>query len=156
MCLKLTSTPNVKVAEEDIVCYKVVTRDRKYGHTKYRSPYLDRIISYGAKLDNVPVVAKLGRKEVSESDFKEGLVLTEEYGRFVIKGGAIHSYANKADALDSLNDYFRRLFADKYTTYFLVECIIPKGTPYYVGKNYDDEKNYASRELIYKTILAED
>lgn len=151
MCLRLASNFQVKIAEEDIVCYKVVSRVKKNGHTKYRSPYRDKLISCGAKLNNVSVVAKSGRKEVSESDFKKCSV-TEEYGTFVINNGAIHSYANRVDAFVILKTFFINFFEDEYTTYFLAECIIPKGTPYYVGF-YDNHKSYASRELIYKTIL---
>ena len=72
----------------------------------------------------------------------------------MIDDGAIHSFSSKKDALREKNTFFKVFLEDYYKAYFLAECIIPEGTLYYTGiSGGDRHKDYASRELIYKTIL---
>lgn len=155
MCLILDSEAiEAKVAKKDIVCYKIVCREKKEGDIKYITPYCHNIISSGSNLSNVPVVAKFDGNEISDSNFKKGTIKTTYYDTFMIDGGAIHSFSNKKDALREMNTFFKVFLEDDCKTYFLAECIIPKGTLYYTGiSGGDRHKDYASRELIYKTII---
>ena len=166
MCLILKSNDSkVHISDEDIVCYKVVERMKKSDHKRYYSASTEKYISSYAKLNNVHIVARYERNNrvVKEDDFIKGVMIdNHEYIESTITDGAIHSFVNLDDAICARAQhiaYFRWVKKHNYAPYiidreyFVVKCIIPKGTPYYIGINGLNEKNYASREIIYQTII---
>ena len=132
MCLTVTSTEknykkSVKVAEEDIVCWKVVTVDN-YG--KVLTAYRDFPVQLGKRLR-----AK-GKIKCARTVFK--LASGEEVYYHDFEGGLIHTYADKRSAY---------LLASDYSITAVVKCIIPKGSKYYEGDFFRD-KGYASKNII--------
>ena len=128
MCL-VCENLNYKIAEEDIVCYKVVFElDKK----SYMTPYQQ----YCCKLD--------------EHCVNKGTISIKRFSKdsnYYIYGGMFHSYQKLSDAcLDML--WFNSL--GKHT--IVIKCIIPKGTHYIEGNfgNMVCTPCYGSREIIYK------
>lgn len=117
MCLYKNQNVH-KIAEEDIVCYKIVVRDKKTGE----------LCSYWHKVPirlDEPIIAKLSeyvKRDLSRID--KPLVLRAE---------VVHTYRDCV--LDSV---YLNMIADDikwWTTTLLhevvmIECIIPKGTIY--------------------------
>jgi hypothetical protein len=142
MCLFVKNN-KVKIAKEDIICYKVL-KYLKSSHsptgTVLCTPFADQIIS----------------ESVLNGDFDFEAVGTpkieQEYdNEYSISEGYIHTCADK----DSANTiylqcaYYHEYYcANKFEIY---ECIIPKGTRYYEGV-YNHEKrisraSYASEKI---------
>jgi len=74
-----------------------------------------------------------------------------------IDGGVFHSIVNLEDAKDLImNDrYFYAAFHGNGDFVGIAECIIPKGTEYYVGVfESTGIPSYGSRDIIYKGICA--
>jgi hypothetical protein len=110
MCLY--STTGKKIAERDIVCYKVLS----YWHGKYYTPVM------GKKVKDAVLT---GRRLLRGGLFRE----KEAYGNvMVIGGGYIHVATNLK--------WLRIWYKGHEHRYF--KCIIPKGTEYWVSKDGDE------------------
>ena len=118
MCLYCKSGSDPKVATEDIVCWKLLKRN-KYTlvpRTPFHLLYVTR--------DQIE-----GRKD---------FVPKRPYGYFnhprggVVGDGFIHVYLDKNSPIDKLY-LFNRLSPDKDDELLIYECVIPKGTVYYEG-----------------------
>jgi len=122
MCL-YSSKENANIAEEDIVCYKVLYQP--YIFVKhYLTPYQYIEISNDIIDGKSYFIAK-----------GEGNVIYDDKSRkYLVTDGYIHTYANLNMAEESL-----------YLTANMVifKCIIPKGTKFYVGWRED----YASEKI---------
>jgi hypothetical protein len=134
MCL-YTKQWESKIAEEDITCYKALTKDLK-------SPCFGQ--QY--KLDKL-IKSKLVR---NPDDY---IALNDT----IINEG-LHTYKDKCDAIDTV--HFRWFCVNNWTNEVhevyapvVVECIIPKGSEYYIGEDRERCKQYASNQLITKKII---
>lgn len=109
MCL-FSKTKRLKVAKEDIKCYKRITFFFNGVDIKFVTPYQWTI---------VPLDVLLGKEEFSALGSLEA---TKEKGEYTIFGGVIHSYVFERDAHEN-----------QCSDELVVACIIPKGTKYIEG-----------------------
>lgn len=124
MCLYTKQICPIK-AKKDIVCYKyVLSADSSYG-SEYITPIMDMPIDIGKTYKAVcipkhgPIVGKRCIKP---------------YELFSIAEGYIHCYASKVVFMTST----------KKPIGHIIECIIPKGTLYYISY---DKKQIAAKEI---------
>lgn len=122
MCFDVKT--KVKIAEKDIVCYKLI---RSNGFPAHNNLYVN------------------GRKE----PFKVGYHYTENYfSKHGTRGGhiygyAFHSFINRVE--------LRKMYSSSHykTGWKTIKCVIPKGTYY-----YENNTQYCSSDIIYvKDIL---
>lgn len=119
MCLHIKKGQKAKIAQEDIVCYKIVEgKSLKSLETFYQY---------------TPV--KIGHTYVSELKVLGG-------GEEVEKG--LHSFVNLQDAAELAINWN---WECGYLNIYIIECIIPKGSRYYTGDFYGD--GYASDKITY-------
>ena len=126
MCLILTENSKLKIADEDIVCYKVMRKPLIPGRI-YRSEYYNYPYEVG-NLEDVGCISIVTNDE-DESIVKEGF----------------HSFAYKEDAYTY--DENRHRFDE--VSYTVVECTIPKGATYIKGM-FMGYSSYASNKIICK------
>ena len=109
------------IAQEDIVCYKMLVRKKCFIFSIYRTPFAYTIVfPFLLKRFNIPFKAR-GKEEIRKSY----LCI-----RYVIEKGFIHTYTNSGliPSLDGIE---------------IFECVIPKGTEYFaciLGKAYASKK----------------
>lgn len=134
MCLEVKSL--VKIAEEDIVCYKHVLGAIPFNNTekmRFYTLYQHMLVSIGetytleGKLENCFYCGY-------ESDFTS-------LGKVCVSRGAFHSYSFIGDIA---------LVANKGEA--IIECVIPKGTEYVEGE-FCGRKSYASKAITYVRLL---
>jgi hypothetical protein len=140
MCLTLIENSEIKAAEENIVCYKVVQRLQP---GIYRSEFRDYIYNAGALnymlngglvVTTCPVITYPARYS------KACTSIADKEWRFVERG--FHSFTCKEDAY--------KYNADIHvcsSSYVVVKCVIPKGANYVEG-TYMGYLNYASDKII--------
>lgn len=125
MCLTTVQTRWLR-AKEDIVCYKLLDRDKFYnpiyalyvkGITEYQTPFR------GTPINNEVLEGKKYFRAKGWSTFEPGL------GGYHITEGAIHACATEEKAWD----YYK--YGSMGNSIF--KCIIPKGTRYAVGIDDD-------------------
>ena len=119
MCLYAST--EIKKAENDIVCYKLLVKE----NNNYMTPY---------QYVNVPKLAIWG------------LMKFKAEGKFTIYAhtvtdGAIHTYSELLMPDDILGKFVNRM------KYEMWECIIPKGTKYTEGTSSDMHIGYASKSI---------
>lgn len=138
MCLeKKSSIP--KIATKDIIVYKILISE----NNKLFTPYYKNNIKIGKTYKgifnkyNIFIKHRLYTFNNSIICFLISLFFSK-----VIYSGYIHSY-NNYDILFNFNNW---LYCNNY---YIVKCIIPKGTLYFIGKNGD----IASRKLKYVKII---
>lgn len=145
MCLDRDIKENpLKLAEEDIVCYKGVQIPyeewfkiktwilRKLKRFKnYKTYFSDDSIVIGRVFVAEPVLSK---EELDRCDKED----------FSIEAGFIHSFKNLKDA---------REFAKRRNYIDVVKCIIPAGTYYFEGLNHDFTEGYASTQIKYIKVI---
>jgi hypothetical protein len=126
MCLY--STTGKKIAERDIVCYKVLS----YWHGKYYTPVM------GKKVKDAVLT---GRRLFRGGLFRQKRKFTNYIS---IEGGYVHVYS-------TLMNCHRYWFCGGCRYY---KCIIPKGTEYWVN---DDGKEFAARKIrfVERVVLEE-
>ena len=114
--------PEMKVADKDIVCYKILTERERDGHKYYRTPFTGNDIGLGEIIDakGYPDFQNCGSR----------FALQEGYNTS-ISGGFIHTFKTKQAAIRIASNC-------KYDGYWIddpviVRCKIPKGTKYYEG-----------------------
>lgn len=123
MCL-FANTKRLKVAKEDIKCYKRITFLFDGDKIKLVTPYQWRI---------VPIDVLLGKEEFSALG---DLEVQKGKGEYTIFGGVIHTYAYERDACESQS-------SDE----LVVACIIPKGTKYIEGHDGWGIKTIAAQTI---------
>jgi len=123
MCL-FAKTKRLKVAKEDIKCYKRITFLFDGDKIKFCTPY---------QWTFVPIDVLLGKEEFSALG---NLEATKGKGEYTIFGGVIHTYAFERDACES-----------RYSDELVVACIIPKGTKYIEGHD-----NFGCKTIAAQTI----
>lgn len=125
MCLDIKRSDEAIIASEDIICYKALL-NRGYG--------LENLVTYyqGSEV-------KIGETYVSE----------------LVKSGSsieigLHSFAK----LNGIKN-FRKDSCRSFKSIFVAECIIPKGSSYFIGKFEMDcgYTSYASDCLKYVKII---
>lgn len=113
MCLTLNSDSEIKIAEKDIICYKILREDSEVYAI---SPYFDFEYIVGATY-------KINKKlKIRFGDNYEG-----DDSKFVEEG--FHSFERLQSAMDFL--YSRRKFFSRCRVY---ECVIPKGATVIYGR----------------------
>lgn len=124
MCL-FANTKRLKVAKEDIKCYKRITFFFNGADIKFVTPYQWTI---------VPNDVLLGKEQFSALGRLEITIAAK--GEYTIFGGVIHAYAFERDACES-----------QCSDELVVACIIPKGTRYIEGHD-----GWGRRTIAAKTI----
>lgn len=136
MCLIVKKNTKKKIAEKDVVCYKLVERC-SYDKTTFRTPFRNVILS-DSILKGKETYKASGRMMPFHPDYIE-----LERGDRIIEKGGIHTYANKKDVMKEVDK-------TNNSNFHIYKCIIPKGTPYYEGYFYcltGDYVSYASKQI---------
>ncbi len=136
MCLAVKSL--VKIAEEDIVCYKHVLAVIPFNNTekmRFYTLYQHMPVSIG---ETYTLEGKLEDcfYRGYESDFTS-------LGTVCVSRGAFHSYS-------FVSGDIAELAANKGEA--IIECAIPKGTEYVEG-DFCGRKSYASKAITYVRLL---
>ena len=133
MCLYIKKNAKQRIAKKDIECWKILeinvpAIDENH---LYRTPFMFRYVVLGNEYRNAnPLIPYIDGPDLA---IHEGF----------------HTYRFKDDALDVF-DRNKKYFAP--SRFCVVRCIIPAGTPYYIGTStdflsYNDE--YCSQALRY-------
>lgn len=121
MCL-ITKTIEFKIAEEDIICYKIVKiTDWELGYCV--TPYIGFQLQFMHKYDDSEPLEFVDRAGIADD--------------YAVRRGVFHTFKNYDDALYELEHTWTE-------NYKVVNCIIPKGTEYLEGEFYNWDKKYAS------------
>ena len=123
MCLHLNHL-EPKIADKDIVCYKLVKRTKIKGIYKSSFQEFEYIIRqlYTNNLD-----IRFANKSIKRSFYKRF---------YIIEEGMFHSYAS----------YLYPVILSPLPCGALLKCIIPKGAYYFEGY-FDDSPSYASSQI---------
>lgn len=136
----------VKVAEKDIICYKVL-KNKKVSFS----------FSPTGTILCTPVNSKVISESILNGDYDlcaEGvqkIYKAEDSDEYLIDEGYIHTCADK----ESLKELYLRYvsYSEHYCAkdFLVYECIIPKGTRYYEGvyshETYNSRAAYASEKI---------
>lgn len=135
MCLRVGKIKKRSTAKEDIVCYKAI---KQY---KLAKGYMTFYRDYPIELGNT---------------YKSELILLE-YQIFNAIEIGLHSFENYEDCKKFISDNTKYVYNKEY---FIVKCIIPKGSKYFKGIYMDFIDNgtipyecYASDCLKYEEII---
>lgn len=158
MCLK---QEKYSIANQDIVCYKVVMREIHDGVVTFASPIALDIIDRDVIKGKTPFIAR--KYDIEKECFTE--ISEDEFSALLyqhnIGGGAIHTFSSQRSA-KYMASWFRMLTGKipnmltgeiQNKVFIVFKCIIPKGTQYYYGTCDNGSKGYASRQIIFKEIL---
>lgn len=148
MCLFRKDGEKLRIAEEDITVYKIIEKKRVYttdefgrGRFSYEyfTPYIRKKVCIGAGRALQPVMPM--SREQAES-------LIQENHKTFFGAGFIHAYVDR-DCLTGA--WFRLCQVGLMPMHSLieVECVIPKGEFYILGKKGD----VAASKLIVKKII---
>lgn len=132
MCLH-TNQSKPFIAKEDITCYKIVN---KISDTKVESDVMEFFYTLN-KLYTIPEL-KLVKSKIIGSYFK----------KYIIAEG-FHSYIQLSDAVIDCKCELSLLSS----TRIIVECIIPKGSKYFLGYNDYRFECYCSDKIIITNIM---
>lgn len=133
MCLILTENSEIKVAKEDIVCYKVV---RKTDLGLYESEFYIYPYTMGTLNTSVP--------GITINTFYHGISGCITGYKPVVETG-FHSFTCKKDAYEYAVCAANRMTNKIHMV--VVKCIIPKGANYIEGI-YEVYPNYVSDKII--------
>lgn len=123
MCLQLRKNTKKKIADKDIVCYKVL---------------------FCNETDKTRVLSQFENFEYMLGKFEYSLLDLPDYSYRVFHG--FHSYKYYEDALESIDGY-----SLNETLYSVYKCIIPKGSTYYEGIQPSmpyDMVGYCSSQIV--------
>ena len=121
MCL-IVNNPIPKIADKDIVCYKLVRRTKIKGIYKSYFQGFEYIIRQ-LYISNI------------NSKFIDKIIYYRTFLGYSVEEGMFHSF---------INSYPGTLSSPLYSA--LLKCIIPKGAYYYEGK-FNDFLSYASSQI---------
>ena len=123
MCL-VTKQLEPKIADKDIICYKLVKRTKIKGVYKSSFQGFEYIIRqlYTNNLD-----IRFANKSIKRSFYKRF---------YIIEEGMFHSYEN----------HLYPVILSPLPNCALLKCIIPKGAYYFEGY-FDDSPSYASSQI---------
>lgn len=142
MCLTLTENSKLKVAEENIICYKVV---RRLYSGAYRSEFYAYLYETGTLNevfgDPITITTCPRITTYRSANFNQQVIAGYEQ---VVERG-FHSFTCKEDAYRYVKIAAGRVLG-KITT-VVVKCIIPKGANYIEG-TYEEYPNYVSNKII--------
>lgn len=137
MCLT-TKTKKVSIAEDNIVCYKVVML---CSDGEFSTPFQKAVISKAIISGKSPFFAS-GDKEITYWP------IVDEY---TVGQGYIHTYENLVSAVRFCKSEV--MWENIDVSYCIFECMIPKGTKYYDGCNDLYEPSFASEKIIFKAQI---
>ena len=121
------SHPKMKIAKEDIICYKVLERSTTKRLNKFCFSY------YSSDEEEI---FHIGKRHINTKKLRFNC---KYENRWHLLGGGIQSYMKLEDAIKMGWYYTSMVFC----------AIIPKGTKYYeVGINWGEVNSYYSKELI--------
>lgn len=146
MCIFVQDN-KLKVAEEDIICYKVLKRKSLYDSTPV-SPYHNEMEWDFDKVFTAPIP----KWKIEYDEYHKGWFSYD---------GLFYSYNNYTDAYELM---VKLSWGGAKFMYMIVKCTIPKGTYYYDGiqgspeEDHDlmmqyGEYTYASKQLIINDII---
>ena len=127
MCL-ITNSPAIKIAREDIKCYKVIKTN---GIGGWETPYTHAHVSHFA------VMGKQLFRATEREQIKEHVNWDDG---FTVEGGFIHTYSRYTDA---------KRTAMSMSNAIVYECIIPKGIGYFIGYDSGGDDGYASKAIAF-------
>ena len=146
MCIFVQDN-KLKVAEEDIICYKVLKRKNIYDSTPV-SPYHNEMEWDFDKQFEAP-------QSIWKTEYDK------YHNGWFVSDGYFYSYKYYTDAY---NLFKKMSWGGMVCMYMIVKCTIAKGTQYYEGiqgspfQSHEDimqngEYSYASKQLIINDII---
>lgn len=136
MCLT-TKTKKVSIAEDDILCYKVVML---CSDGEFSTPFQKAVIPKAIISGKSPFFAS-GDKEI---------IYWPIVDVYTVGQGFIHTYENLESAFNSCKNKENLENLKKFSNYCIFECDIPKGTKYYKGHDDCGEISFASEKIMFK------
>lgn len=139
MCF-IKDNPEHKIADKDIVCYKVVHADPTSTDSVF-TECCSRVMKFPYK--------------VGETYISDGFTLYELDMKWQLHGGVFHSYTRISNEhlkeLVNHNEYcwYQRSIRNEFLC--IMECVIPAGTPYWENLNCLE---YASTSIKVLKIMA--
>lgn len=151
-----------KVAEEDIVCYKIFRR-----HTwKYKTRNLtdkdkhneDNEVKEVTEIEYITpfrsAIFELGKSYKEKIHDVKFLYNTERVNknkefRTNLTYGIYHSFVKLEDAIDLASNLYNPTPNVGINDYVIVKCIIPKGTVYYEGTFEGNQPSYGSKAIYF-------
>lgn len=147
MCLYRDKYDPLKIAEDDIVCYKVVTvvKEGRYKFMTKVLRYLHLLKRFETWYQDAPVT--IGETVSAEPEYTKEELEEIDNQYITIAEGFIHSFTK-------LNDAKTFVKCSSWATYsIVVKCVIPKGTYYFTGEDSNGVPNYASCQLKYVKVV---
>lgn len=151
MCLIISKKdsperPSLKVAEEDIVCYKILEKNkRSIFKVAYVSPIFNMNVRLYKKYDNGG----------PEQEVVYGDPIKSCGNAWCVGDGFFHLYKNKEEALKDVETYNGTNMLDSHSKYVCMLAIIPKGTEYIEGNGglfFNGRNAIATKSVIYKKM----
>ena len=141
MCL-YTRMARMKVAAEDIVCYKMLKVDRT--NNGIRTPVANVKVPYDILNGGIPFYADKSHIH------REKLINNNKSIFYEIEKGFIHAWSTEYEAKSYVYKFATNACFNTYWKAVLYKCVIPKGTRYYTDI-YSEQ--YASDCIIFKEKL---
>lgn len=141
MCLRIFSNSESLIAENDIECYKIILKKKHTFFPKYFT------LARHAEI-------QLGEEYTSEFEFGSETRFIPRLGHSVKKitiEKGLHSFTNLRDA----KSFCQTEVSDESYKYYIVKCIIPKNSKYYIGI-FNDVEGYASDRIKYTKEIVYD
>lgn len=133
MCLYIKENKKPCIANEDIVCYKVVYKNAG----QYRSPYRCTLYKLNTTMNDSVRITK------QKTQYYNGETT------WSISAGGFHVYPTLNDAKTHIIKQYEVSKAKGITelyNFVILKCIIPKDTKYYIG-TFIGMKSYCSKSL---------
>ena len=121
MCLVINHL-EPKIADKDIICYKLVKRTKIKG-------------IYKSSFQKFEYVIRQLYTNNFDITYADGLI-KGVYSKYYIEEGMFHSYAS----------YLCSVILNPLPNWVLLKCIIPKGAYYFEGY-FEDSPSYASSQI---------
>lgn len=176
MCIT-TKQSNYAVAQEDIVCWKVLEiLESKDGEKRAVTPFAYVTVPDKVLIGEKPFVPDKQQTANLDAEIAEWWN-SDEYrdGEHEAALGLIHTYGGSMEDLKPTLDYHREFVDEPWNAYTddsvtsriasvtLWECVIPKGTEYLEGDipfhrcGYGkyDVRSYASKAIVFKKKVVE-
>lgn len=125
MCLLIGRYTEQQIATEDIVVYKHLCLSNNYKSTRFVTSYYHYPVIIGKTYKS--------KIHIVKDDFHENYQISE----------GIHSFTSIEDCCIDIDDVQQQVIA---------ECIIPKGSAYYVGR-FNNCESIASDTIKYEKLI---